>query len=47
MLRQETPEQRQAEKVWIDQQRLALMSVQSGVEAILNLGSNSESYPSA
>jgi hypothetical protein len=32
--RQETPEQRQAEKAWIEQQRLALMGVQSGVVAI-------------
>jgi hypothetical protein len=34
--RQETPEQRQAEKAWIDQQRRELMRVQYGIEAILN-----------
>ena len=34
--RQETPEQRQAEKAWIDQQRLELAQVENGIEAILN-----------
>jgi hypothetical protein len=33
---QETPEQRQAEKAWIDQQRRELEQVQHGIEAILN-----------
>ena len=33
---QETPEQREAEKAWIDQQRQELERVQSGIEAILN-----------
>ena len=33
---QETPEQRQAEKAWIDQQRRELARVQNGMEAILN-----------
>lgn len=33
---QETPAQRQAEKVWIDQQRQQLMQVKNGIEAILN-----------
>jgi DNA-binding protein H-NS len=33
---QETPEQRQAEKAWIDQQRRELGQVQHGIEAILN-----------
>ncbi len=33
---QETPEQRQAEKAWIDQQRRELARVQNGIEAILN-----------
>ncbi len=33
---QETPEQREAEKAWIDQQRQELDRVQSGIEAILN-----------
>ena len=32
--RQETPEQRQAEKAWIEQQKLALMGLQSAVLAI-------------
>ncbi len=33
---QETPEQREAEKVWIDKQRQELARVQHGIEAILN-----------
>jgi hypothetical protein len=33
---QETPEQREAEKAWIDQQRQQLQQVQDGIEAILN-----------
>ena len=33
---QETPEQREAEKAWIDQQRQELERVHSGIEAILN-----------
>jgi hypothetical protein len=33
---QETPEQREAEKTWIDQQRQQLEQVQNGIEAILN-----------
>ncbi|MBD0344323.1 MAG: hypothetical protein ICV63_05720 [Coleofasciculus sp. Co-bin14] len=33
---QETPEQREAEKAWIDQQRRELEQVQHGIEAILN-----------
>ena len=33
---QETPEQREAEKAWIDQQRRELDRVQQGIEAILN-----------
>ncbi|HEY9600289.1 MAG TPA: hypothetical protein V6C85_01675 [Allocoleopsis sp.] len=33
---QETPEQREAEKAWIDQQRQQLEQVQRGIEAILN-----------
>lgn len=33
---QETPEQREAEKAWIDQQRRELARVQYGIEAILN-----------
>jgi len=33
---QETPEQREAEKAWIDQQRRELERVQHGIEAILN-----------
>lgn len=33
---QETPEQREAEKAWIDQQRRELEQVQNGIEAILN-----------
>ncbi len=33
---QETPEQRKAEKAWIDQQRRELTRVQYGIEAILN-----------
>jgi hypothetical protein len=33
---QETPEQREAEKAWIDQQRQQLEQVQHGIEAILN-----------
>jgi hypothetical protein len=33
---QETPEQREAEKAWIDQQRRELDRVQKGLEAILN-----------
>ncbi len=33
---QETPEQRKAEKAWIDQQRQQLEQVQHGIEAILN-----------
>ena len=33
---QETQEQRQAEKAWIDQQRRQLEQVQQGIEAILN-----------
>lgn len=33
---QETPEQREAEKAWIDQQRQQLQQVQNGIEAILN-----------
>ena len=33
---QETPEQREAEKAWIDQQRHQLQQVQDGIEAILN-----------
>jgi hypothetical protein len=33
---QETPEQREAEKAWIDQQRQQLEQVQNGIEAILN-----------
>ncbi|HEY9710089.1 MAG TPA: hypothetical protein V6D48_17920, partial [Oculatellaceae cyanobacterium] len=35
---QETPEQREAEKAWIDQQRRELERVQNGIEAILNIG---------
>lgn len=34
--RQETPEQRLAEKAWIEQQRQELARVQNGIEAILN-----------
>lgn len=34
--RQETPEQREAEKAWIDQQRRELEQVLNGIEAILN-----------
>lgn len=33
---QETPEQREAEKAWIDRQRQELEQVQKGIEAILN-----------
>jgi hypothetical protein len=33
---QETPEQREAEKAWIDQQRQQLEQVQNGIEAILS-----------
>lgn len=33
---QETPEQREAEKAWIDRQRYELTRVQEGIEAILN-----------
>lgn len=33
---QETPEEREAEKAWIDQQRQQLQQVQDGIEAILN-----------
>ncbi len=33
---QETPEQREAEKAWLDQQRQQLEQVQRGIEAILN-----------
>jgi hypothetical protein len=33
---QETPEQREAEKAWINQQRQQLEQVQHGIEAILN-----------
>jgi hypothetical protein len=33
---QETPEQREAEKAWIDKQRWELEQVQTGIEAILN-----------
>jgi hypothetical protein len=33
---QETAEQREAEKAWIDQQRQQLQQVQDGIEAILN-----------
>lgn len=33
---QETPEQREAEKAWIDRQRQQLQQVQDGIEAILN-----------
>jgi len=33
---QETAEQREAEKAWIDQQRRELERVQQGIEAILN-----------
>jgi predicted Zn-dependent protease with MMP-like domain len=33
---QETPEQREAEKAWIDRQRQQLQQVQNGIEAILN-----------
>lgn len=33
---QETPEQRKAEKVWIDQQRQELSRLQDGIQAILN-----------
>lgn len=33
---QETPEQREAEKAWIDKQRQELARVQHGIEAILN-----------
>jgi hypothetical protein len=33
---QETPEQREAEKAWIDRQRQQLEQVQRGIEAILN-----------
>ncbi len=33
---QETPEQREAEKAWIDQQRQELARVQNGIEAILS-----------
>ena len=33
---QETLEQREAEKAWIDQQRRELEQVQHGIEAILN-----------
>lgn len=33
---QETPEQREAEKAWIDQQRQELARVQDGIEVILN-----------
>ncbi len=33
--RQETPEQRLAEKAWIEQQRQALEQVQQGIELIL------------
>lgn len=33
---QETPEQREAEKAWIDQQRRELARVQNGIEAILS-----------
>ena len=32
---QETPEQREAEKAWIDQQRRKLARVQNGIEAIM------------
>lgn len=35
---QETPEQRQAEKNWIDQQRQELTRVKMNIEAILNAG---------
>lgn len=34
--REETQEQREAEKAWIDQQRRQLEQVQQGIEAILN-----------
>lgn len=34
--RQETPEQREAEKAWIEQQLQELAQVQNGIEAILN-----------
>ncbi|HEY9779510.1 MAG TPA: hypothetical protein V6D09_05155 [Leptolyngbyaceae cyanobacterium] len=33
---QETPEQREAEKAWIDRQRQELDRVQKNIEAILN-----------
>ena len=33
---QETAEQRQTEKAWIDQQRLELAQVQNGISAILH-----------
>ncbi|HAX74968.1 MAG TPA: dynamin family protein, partial [Cyanobacteria bacterium UBA11372] len=33
---QETPEQREAEKAWIDQQRQQLNQVQQGIKEILN-----------
>lgn len=33
---QETPEQREAEKAWIEQQRQELIQVQNGIEVILN-----------
>jgi oligoendopeptidase F len=35
---QETPEQREAEKVWIYQQRQELAQMQDGIEVILNAG---------
>lgn len=41
--RQETPEQREAEKAWIDQQRRQLAQVQQGTETILEAGSFADS----
>lgn len=35
---QETPEQREAEKAWIDEQRQKLTQMQDGIEVILNAG---------
>ncbi len=35
---QETPEQREAEKAWIEQQRQELARIQGGIEVIFNAG---------
>ncbi|HEY9694072.1 MAG TPA: hypothetical protein V6D15_17860 [Oculatellaceae cyanobacterium] len=35
---QETPEQREVEKVWIDQQRQQFKQIQTGIEEIFQIG---------